>query len=198
MSIREVADIHGAERYTREQLADGTTLAHLVLSRIDLSRGRFRIAIPDIVDQAQPFDFKSGILAMQGDEEMMVARVIKSFIKDPGCALLMQEMQPEPTDGLFKKYGENLVSYKDEPYWKVGGVESAQLSDQQMLTLLKTPSTNPFAAFFYLGTPPASKTLTDSDLERIVAQLIGLAVDALDFESFLLWWRDDLHPFPTV
>ncbi len=141
---------------------------------------------------------------MAGDEELAVARVIKSFLSDPDSVVLMQETQLQIADRFstlvsYKDVQWNLlVSYKDELYWAVAGPELATLSDEQMFTLLKSPSTNPFSAFFYLGTVPPSKTLTDGDLDQILTRLVGIAVDALDFESFLLWWREDLRPFPAV
>jgi hypothetical protein len=205
MPIREIADVAGAERYMREQLTDGTTLAHLVLNRIDFSRGKFRIAMPGTVDQTPPFDFKS-MRRLDGDEEMAVARVMKSFISDPNCVVLMQETQLEISDRfstenwfLTKNWHENLaLSYKNEPYWPVVGPELARISDEQMLTVVRSASAYPFSAFFYVGTVPTSKTLTDRDLERILTELVGVAVDALDSRSLLLWWREDLRPFPTV
>jgi hypothetical protein len=155
--------------------------------------------MPDTVDQTQAFDFKSAILGMHGDEEMMVARLTKSFISDPNCGVLVQDTQLQKSDGLLTQNEENLVvSYKGELYWKVAGPDLAHVSDEQIVSLLKNPSTNPFSAFFYVGTRRVSKTLTYGDLERIVIELVGVAVDALDFESLLLWWRDDLRQFPTV
>ncbi len=196
MAIREIADVVGAEKYMREQLTDGTTLAHLVLNRIDFGRGKFRIAMPDSVDQSPPFDFKCENFSMNGDEEMVVARVIKSFISDPNCAVIMQETEKEISDPCLTEDDKNLlVSYKDELYWAVAGPQSARISDEEMLALIRGPSTDPFSAFFYVGTVPTSKTLTEGDLERISAELVGIAVDALDFESFLLWWRDEVR-FP--
>jgi hypothetical protein len=202
MPIREVADVAGAERYLRDQLIDGTTLAHLVLDRIDFRRGKFRIAMPDAIDQTPPFDFKSGIMRPDGDEEVLVARVLKSFIGDPHCAVLMQETQLEIsdryTDRYLREHGYEhlLAAYKEEIYWAVAGEQLANVTDDKMLSLVKSTSPN-FSAFFYVGTMPPSKTLTDSDLEQILKGLVAVAVDALDFESFLVWWRDDLVPMPN-
>ncbi|MGB8411765.1 MAG: hypothetical protein WCE23_02960 [Candidatus Binatus sp.] len=202
MAIREIADVVGAEKYMREQLTDGTTIAHLVLNRIDLSRGKFRIAMPDIVDQNPPFDFKSD-RRLDGDEEMAVARVIKSFISDPNCVVLMQETQIGKSDRfsteswfLEKAWQENLaLNYKDELYWPVAGPEFARISDEEMLGVVRSASAYPFSAFLYVGTVPSSKTLTDRDLERILTKLVGVTVDAFDGRSFLLWWRDEVR-FP--
>jgi hypothetical protein len=202
MAIREIADVVGAEKYMREQLTDGTTLAHLVLNRIDFSRGKFRIAMPDSVDQTPPFDFKSD-RRLDGDEEMAFALVVKSFIADPNCAALMQETQirkSDPFSGyswyLAKIFQENLVlSYKDELYLPVAGPEFARISDEEMLGVVRSASAYPFSAFLYVGTVPSSKKLTDRDLERILTELVGVTVDAFDGRSFLLWWRDEVR-FP--
>jgi hypothetical protein len=199
MPIREVVDVAGAERYLREQLVDGTTLAHLVLNRIDFRSGKFRIAMPGTIDQTPPFDFKSSILRPVGEGQMLFARVLKSFIGVPHCAVLMQETF-EISDQFLREHGYEhlLASYKEEIYWTLAGAQLANVPDDEMLALVRSPSTNPFSAFFYVGIVPLPKTLTDSDLEQILGRLVAVAVDALDFESFLIWWRDELMPLPTL
>jgi hypothetical protein len=200
MPIREVSDAIGAERYIRDQLIQGTTLAQLVLNQIDFSRGKVRIAMPANIDQTPPFNFKSGNTRLDGDEEMALARIVKSFIGDAKCSVLMQETQLEKTDRFFAERGyENLVvSYKEEVYWAVAGRELATIADDEMLTLVRSASAYPFSAFFCVSVTPLLKTLVDDDLKRVVTELVGIAVDAVDGGSFLLWWRDEITAFPTV
>lgn len=199
MPIRDVEDITGAQRYLRSQLADGTTLAHLVLNRCDLSRGKFRISMPEHVNQLPLFDFgsRSAVLHLDGDEQILVARVVKSFLKDTHCGVLMQETQVRTSDRFFKGK-ENLVCiYQDELYWPIGPT-NGDLSDAQMLRMLNMSSTYPFSAFFYVNRLSSPRKLVVADLEKVLAGIVGVAVDALDADSYLLWWRDDLRAFPSI
>ena len=56
----------------------------------------------------------------------------------------------------------------------------------------------PYSAFFYTSNTSndAPLNLIDDDLKRIALETVGIAVDAFDADSFLVWWREDLYPFP--
>jgi hypothetical protein len=79
-------------------------------------------------------------------------------------------------------------------------MSGSELSQDDILGLLYEPVLPyPSSAFFYIAGISERKTqLKDSDLEHVVNTLVGVAVRAFDTESFLIWWREDLRPFPTV
>jgi hypothetical protein len=199
MAFRDVRNAAQAEKYMREQLSEGTTLARLVVKRIDFARGGFRIAMPETVDKTEPLDFNSGNLRLAGDEQTALARVIKSFIREPSCTLLMQDSEARISEIRDLPYGKLAIPYSAEVYWRVAGSELAHLSDDQMLDVVHSTSYFPFTAFFYCDGLPLIKTaLNDADLQHVTEKLLGIVVGAFDFRSSLIWWRDDLRPFPLV
>jgi hypothetical protein len=79
----------------------------------------------------------------------------------------------------------------------VADAKLANLSDDEMGDLINYGSFWPFSAFFYVnGLSPTKSELNDADLQLIVNRLVGVAVGAFDDRSYLVWWRDDLWPFP--
>jgi hypothetical protein len=200
VAIQEVRDALQAERYMREELSDGTTLAKYVLKAIDFSAGKFRVAMPETVDQSQPLDYRYESARVGRDDEICFARVMRSFIRDPECAVLMQDTQVSMSSTGFHDlpHSELIVPYGSEVYWSVSGRELSELPDAEMLEIVWSASFWPFSAFFYVdGVSCRDARLGDEDLERIVTTLVGLAVGAFHDHSFLMWWRDDLRPFPT-
>ena len=56
----------------------------------------------------------------------------------------------------------------------------------------------PYSAFFHTSTTnsDAPPNLAYDDLKRIALEVVGIAIDAFDADSFVVWWREDLYPFP--
>ncbi len=129
---------------------------------------------------------------------MVLARLIKSFIQDPICAVLLQETQMNASDLPGFEYATLATLYGDEIYWNVTGRELANVPDDEMLRIVWGASFYPFSAFFYGKKSESDKaTLAYGDLEEIVNALVAVAVGAFDADSFLVWWRDDSRrPFP--
>jgi hypothetical protein len=201
MPIRKLEILTGVEDYLRHELSDGTTLARMVLDRTDLKFGSFRIAAPAGMDLSRPVELSWEPAGLKGNEELLFAGVVNSYIRDPRCAVLLQETQFSMSElrRLGLTHAKSLIRHGDEVYWSVAGSEVAKLSDEGMLELINSASFYPFAAFFYVdGIPSTRGALTDDDLEHVVATLCGLAVGAFDQRSFLIWWRDDLRPFPAA
>lgn len=183
------------------ELREGTSLARLALQTIDLSRGTFRLPIPEALAQDDSFELSSGNVRLNGDEEEDFSRVVRTFVSTPGCALIMQDDESKPSDPGLRElpYYRFAVAYGTEVYWRVAGTELGALSVGQILDVVYSASHFPWTGFFYRnGISSEAGELTSQDLEHVVTNLVGIAVSALDYRSYLIWWRDDLQPFPTT
>ena len=200
MAIQVVTNTARAESYMRDVLAQGTTLARLVLNRVDFRLGTFRLPMPETIDQKQGLDLRSGNVRLAKDEEAAFAAVIRSFIRAGNAAVLMQELEAsmsELSSGKLLAYRHLAVPYNDEVYWRVSGADLAMMSDDEMLNVMNNASYLPWTGFFYFdGISRTKRLISDMDLESVMTNLVGVAVSAFDYRSFLVWWRDDLVPFP--
>ena len=199
-----VIDKQRAAEYVKDQLSRGTTLSRWVQRSVDLSRGTIRIAMPEGTEVTQALDFRFHTFPLGQSGERDFARLVRSFIGDPKNAILLQDTELSISDPEF---ATNLpypslavsVSYQKEVYWAVSGGELAQFPDDKMLDVINQASFWPFSAFFYInGISKTKGELEDSDLQLIVKHLVGVAVGAFDDRSYLVWWRDDLRPFPLA
>ncbi len=198
MKIEPVPDVLLATRYMTAELADGTTLARLALQTIDFSKGRFRVAVPKELDENQALDFRYD-MHTDGDEEVALARLIKAFIIAPNHAVLIQEYCASPSDSWLREceYRQLVRLCNNEVYWAVEGAELARVSDDEMLNIVHLGSFHPFSCFFHLRNSCGGEAgSAGPDLNRVAQSLFGVAVDAFDARSFLIWWRDDFMPFP--
>ena len=89
-----------------------------------------------------------------------------------------------------------MTTYNDELYWVISGTD---LLESDILALLGQPILPyPSSAFFYAVESQNQKShFKESDLEHVANSLLGVAVRAFDTRSFLIWWREDLRPFPS-
>jgi hypothetical protein len=157
--------------------------------------------MPETKDQARQFDLRWDTFRLAGDEEALFARAIKMFVHNPKCGVILQDTMKSISDPCMSDapYRTLAVTYEKELYWTVAGAELAELSDDAMGDVINHASFWPFAAFFYIdGISKTTGELDDADLQFIVKQLVGVAVGAFDDRSYLVWWRDDLRPFPLV
>lgn len=204
MAIKRVGNKSrkAAENYLSRHLAEGTTLARLISDQIDFSLGIFRVIIPESADTDLSLDFSSGNSRLSGDEEVSFACLIRSFTSDPGCALLIQDNEftiSELSVGQQLPYGHLAVSYNTEVYWAVSKSVLNELTDDQILDIVHNASYFPWLGFFYLnGLNTDVNRLSDHFIKHFGRRIIGIAVGAFDYRSFLIWWRDDLVPFPAV
>lgn len=201
MPFVDVIDKRRASEYVKDQLSQGTTLAKLVAQSIDLSRGRYRVAMPESREQGKEFNLKWETFRLAGDEEDTFARLIKSFICNEECDVILQDTGTSVSYPYFAKlpYRNLAMTYAEEVYWNVSDAQLADLSDDAMGNVINHASFWPFSAFFFVdGISKGKAELEDTDLQLIVKQLVGVAVGAFDDRSYLVWWRDDLRPFPLV
>jgi hypothetical protein len=199
MPFVRVIEAQAATKYVQDELSGGATLAKLVARSIDLSGGSLRVAMP-VGMNPEGLDFRYETFnSKQTDRETDFARFIKSFISAEGCGVLLQNMNMSMSDPHFAElpYRNLAMPYAGEVYWNVADAKLANLSDDEMGDLINYGSFWPFSAFFYVnGLSPTKSELNDADLQLIVNRLVGVAVGAFDDRSYLVWWRDDLWPFP--
>ena len=133
-----------------------------------------------------------------GDEEAIFARLIKSYIRHDRCGVILQDTETSVNYPYFAKlqYKRLAKTFDEEVYWSVAETKLADLSDDEMGTVINYASFWPFSGFFYTDVPLEKSALTNADFQSIMRQLVGIAVGAFDDRSYLVWWRDDLLPFP--
>ena len=195
--MQKIKDSAKALEHVRRELSQGATLAKSVMSRTDFTPGDYFAGIPENVDQSQ-LDFRSCIPGLSG-EPMVFAKVIRSFIRNPDSVALVEDIDPfsDPFPAEEdSSYRRRAMTYNDEVYWNLSGLD---LTEKDILELLNQPFPYPSSVFFSVARTVAQKPqLKDSDLQLILENLVGVAVRAFDGDSFLIWWREDLRPFPAV
>jgi len=87
----------------------------------------------------------------------------------------------------------------DEVYWRVSGGDLATLPNDEILDILHSTNWFSWTGFFYLhGVVRTQPVMDDSHVDRILTNLAGVAVSAFDYRSFLIWWMDEIRPFPSL
>jgi hypothetical protein len=193
MNIKKIDNSPQALAHLRKELSEGEALAKLVLLKIDFTLGEFLAEVPNNIDQSQ-LDFRWSNPTLSGGQ-MTFVKVIKSFVSDPNCAVIIEDPDAFPVeeDSL---HGTRAANYKDETYWIVSG---SDLSESDIFDVVDQPFPHPSSVFLSIvGTWKLKRQLNDSDLEHVVDTLVGVAVRAFDGDSFLIWWRKGLYPFPPV
>jgi hypothetical protein len=176
------------------QLGDGTTLARLLMARHDLNRGTLLVALPSTIKSDEVENFQWSLSGVKNAPSIeLLQSLFTQFLGDSNCELLFQDTMESPSDPPSTAYPPDRsqkIIYREEVYWKLKGLPV----DKEMLY----GSFNPYSAFFHTSkkSNDAPLNLVDDDLERIALETVGIAVDAFDADSFLVWWREDLYPFP--
>jgi hypothetical protein len=197
MSIQTIDNSTGALTYLREELAKGLTLAKLVLRTTDFDRGTFFAGLPPNYDHGR-LNFRASMPGI-AREHMALAHMIKVFIDKPHCATLLEDTMPMTSDlqNIDSRYRARVKTFRDELYWSISGPSTPE---DEVFALIGQPILPyPASLFFYRSaTSQAPPKLSEPDLQNIANSLVGIAVHAFDSLSFLIWWREDKHPFPQL
>jgi hypothetical protein len=202
MRIRRFQVDSSVKEYVLEQISAESggfsAIAKLALRNLDLSKGHSFIILPDYLepDRLSEFRFESSEVIDRSCSISLMAKIVKSFISNPRARVLLQDYYRNRSDPGWDhdEYKSWIVTHNDEIYW---GLHGADLQEDELEGLISGASYWPFCAFFSLSSAFEPKTaLADADLEEIVGGLVGIAVDAFDADSFVIWWREDLCPFP--
>ena len=197
MSIQKIDNLAGALTYLREELSKGSSLAKLVLRTVDFGQGTFFAGLPANGDQSR-LNFRSSLPGL-AREHIALAHMIKIFIDKPHCTALLEDPMPMTSNlqNIDPKYRVRARTFNGELYWSISGPSTPE---DEVYALLGQPILPyPASVFFYCGAileqPPKLREL---DLKNIANTLVGIAVHAFDSRSFLIWWREDKHPFPQL
>jgi hypothetical protein len=170
----------------------------MVLKHHDFMRGSFFVVAPDSVDIDELSEFKWEISGVDRRAAIhLLGKMTKAFISNPRASVLLQDFWHRPSDPVWEQFEhkDRAIAYKSEIYW---GLQGSEIPDREIEELISHPSYWPFSAFFDISSSiEPKKVLTDADLEDLVSDLVGVAVDAFDANSFVIWWREDLGPFPS-
>jgi hypothetical protein len=194
MSMQQIVDIDKAVAFLRQELSEGTTLAKLVLDRIDFSQGRYFAWTPSTTDQTKISDFRWSVRLSPDAEQRDFARFVKAFTRNSNRAVIIQDIV---SDNIYEddEFRHLAIRYNGELYWRIEG----DLSEDDILLLIRGPVLPyPWTGFFYSRDSLGLKAqLKDADLHDIVRNLFGVAVGAFDADSFLMWWdnRFELPPY---
>lgn len=201
MNIQKFKNRTLPREYLVDQLGGGlSTMATLVHKRQHFREGNFFVVVPDSVDADGLSKFAMEIPDVDHSAAtQLLAGMVKRLIGNRNYLVLLQDFVHRVSDPSWEQneFKEFAATYDTEIYWELTG---PGIPDQQLEELIAYWSGYfPVAAFFCKSSPSdRKKHLVKADLENLANSLIGVAVDIFDGDSFLIWWREDLLPFPKV
>jgi hypothetical protein len=175
-------------------------LATVVQKKHNFLIGNFLIAAPDSVDVDQLSEFGNEIRGVDHSAAIrLLAGVVKRFISNRNGTVLLQDFVNHVSDPHWEEYKfkDRATTYNSEVYWELKGRDAPESEIEELISDWSVYF--PVSAFFGVSrSSERKKRLTEPDLEDLADNLIGVAVDVFDGDSFLIWWREDLQPFPLV
>jgi hypothetical protein len=196
MVIREVTERSLVE-FVREQIAEGCTALSRVISRsIDLSIGGFFLIMPSdlLPERVEDWNWDPGHYKWQ-EADKILAHIIGAYLQNAENRVVIQDFEQRRTDPHSHFEDDPLrVSYGEELYWEVQGLD---VSEAKIEECVGDASYWPWLSYFCKTRPARSKFITDADLKEVAAHLVGVGVQALH-DSYVVWWRTDLEPFPST
>jgi hypothetical protein len=203
-AVKRLTKIERARAYLIGELADGTSLAKLILERVDFHDGAFFMIVPKRIDPDHLQDltsadtdptgyneFQAEIFRVHFAASRILASIVQAAAITPSYQLLGQDTLMTIDDvesydpELFNSAGKEWVSYEKEIYSFARGDSSVE----EIETAIKTASLWPRALFLCRGAVPSGASkLQYRDLENAVANIAGVAVGANHEDTFLIWW----------
>lgn len=194
MVIREVNEQSLAE-FVRQEIGIGyTALSRVISHTIELSHGRFFLVMPDglVPERVEHWNWDPGHFKGQ-IADAILGRLIEAYLRASGNRVLIQDFEEKTSDPHFED-DPLLAFYGEEPYWEL---HRSDISQAKIQECIGNASYWPWLGYFCKTRARADKFLTDNDLHEVAAHLIGVGVQALH-DSYVIWWRTDLEPFPNV
>jgi hypothetical protein len=202
MRIKRLRGDSPAREYIRTKVSAGySAVAISVAEKFDFARGSLFAILPETADGDQLLDFQSDIedVVDRNSALRLLGQTICGFVAaNPTDIVVIQDFWHKTSQPLWRDYEhkELAVFYGDEIYWKLAG---SHLAPELAAYVAEGASFWPFEAFFYLSaTLKDDDHLIDADIEELATNVVAIAVDAFDAESFVILWREDIRPFPLV
>jgi hypothetical protein len=201
MHVRKIADSGVPIEYLLHRISpDLNALAGQVWKKHHFTEGNFFVVAPDSVDVDRLLKFEIWIPDVDHSAAVqLLAKVIKEFTTSLNCTALLYDFINRVSDPDWEEYKfkDLATTYNSEVYWELKGPDTSEDEVEELIS--DWSSYFPVSAFFCGSpSPDRKKSLTERDFEYLANNLIGVAVDAFDGDSFLIWWREDLQPFPTI
>lgn len=201
MKVQKLLDGSQARKYLLYRLSPGYQVAtKLLQKRGDFALGSFFVVVPDSVDADQLSDFGSEIPGVDpSDATQILSKIVKRFTRNPNCTVLLHDFVNSASDPGWKEYEykDRATFYNDELCWELKGPDSPQSEIEELIS--HWSAYFPVSAFLCASSLSGRKEhLADADLEDMANNLIAVAVDIFDGDSFAIWWREDLIPFPAL
>jgi len=202
MIVREINSAT-LNQYIARQVAIGyTALSDIVSRTFRVESGRCCLIMPENLDLEERE--RRALERIEGWNEdpgrvkwrladAILARHIKNYLSRARSRVMIQDFEGRRTDSSFTDnplrsfYGEHLL-------WELQGPGVAEDKSDEYIG---EASCWPWICYFCKERPRDCRDLTDEDLEEVARTLVGIGLQALH-DSYLIWWRTDLEPFPAV
>ena len=200
MKIQKLKDGSRARDYLLEYVPFGFAMVDkLAQHSSDFARGSFFVISPENVD-ADSLAYLGWSISGSVDRPAAIqlfGKVVKRFISNPNCTVLLYDFTNAITDPGWEEYKhkDRATIYNGEICWELKGPDTPDHEIEELIS--DWSSYFPVSSYFCVSSSSERKnTFNDADLEQLSGNLIGVALDALHGDSFVIWWRDDLQPFP--
>lgn len=193
-----VKDSDKAAAYLLGQL-EGSFVREKVREKIDTRKGRFFVILPDDAQPEMIGDWKYSC----SEDRLGYPLNPNTLLDDAAGRFLRLDGQSKVAGPAYAVWvpgqpdddsNRNLVISNEMPGREHSGPSASQAETNDLP--LRTALCPLFVLYFYRSNSPKRATLDDGDVDELAENLVGLAVDALDLDTFLVWWRTDLVQFP--
>ena len=190
MLLRPVRQSDELMAYLLGQLDEGA-VAQKVRDRIDPRKGSFFAILPEGLEpeQVENWAWERPEVGYPQDPAAVLCNVVKEFLLDGHYRAFGLDTDAAPGDIDYSS--PNLVTYRGVPGWEVRGPNATNREVEEVASLCPF-----YPIYFYRSGSPKRTALDDQAVDEIAENLLGLAVGALDLETYLIWWRTDLMPLP--
>jgi hypothetical protein len=199
MKLQKFNDDSHARAYLLGKLSFGYKVVAALIGKVpNLAAGTLSVILPDSVKADEILEFRWELPEADHTAAIgVLAELVKRFISNSGRTVLLHDHTNAPSDPGWEtyKFAKRAVLYNNELCWELKGTD---ISPAEITELLSDWSSySPVSAFFCASSPSEQKNdLTTADMTLLADNLVGVTVDAFDADSFVIWWREDLCPFP--